>query len=104
MPQCHRLNPFLLRSMIPEAVAAKDRFLQVRGQLIAIFERVPIDRQAWSPSPTARSPIAIVAHCAEAINNITQMIRGNRFGLTTVEADELFLANEARVATAQQAL
>ena len=91
--------------MIQEASAARDVFLQTKSQFLGAFDRIAADRRDWSPSPTARTPIEIVAHCAESIHNITQMILGNRFAIeNTRDADAHFRTNENRVSGAKEAL
>lgn len=91
--------------MIPEAAAARDRFVQVKNQFLATFARIPEDRQTWTPAPTARTPVQIVAHCAEAIRNLDQMIQGIAFEpQTTKEADRGFREHEAGFTSAGPAL
>lgn len=36
---------------------------QAKGRLFRSFQHVPDDKQNWSPSATARTPLQIVAHC-----------------------------------------
>ncbi|MCG9894592.1 MAG: DinB family protein [Fimbriimonadaceae bacterium] len=46
------------------------------ARMIATFSAVPEDRIDWSPSPTAKSALAIGSHCVDANRAIIEGIRG----------------------------
>jgi len=70
---------------------AKRDFEQSRGRMIGLLKDTPDDKLHWSPSPTARSPLALVAHAAMSIHHITEMLKGRPFGgTTTAIADKAF--------------
>jgi hypothetical protein len=47
-----------------------------KAQLLGTFEHVPEDRLHWSPSPTARTALQIVAHCGAANRAFAAVLRG----------------------------
>lgn len=47
-----------------------------RAQLLKTFEFVPEDKLTWSPSPTARTALQIVAHCGAANGAFAAVLRG----------------------------
>ncbi len=69
------------------------------------FAKVPEDRLHWSPSPTARSPLAIVAHCALSLGFIGELLAGTPYAApTTAQADAEHLQRERTITTRAQAL
>ncbi len=54
----------------------KADFVRAKEDLARAFATTPEDRINWSPSPTARTPVQIVAHAAEAIRNIHNFLNG----------------------------
>jgi hypothetical protein len=84
---------------------AKAAFLQAKSQLSCALANVSEERLNWSPSPSARTPIQIVAHCATAIKYIHQQMDGTPFNhKTTAEADAAFRAEESAFQSREQAL
>lgn len=70
---------------------AKHEFERSRDRMMGLLKDTPDDRLNWSPSPSARTPLAIVAHAAMSIHSITEMLKGRPFGVsTTAVADEGF--------------
>ncbi|MBA3726802.1 MAG: DinB family protein, partial [Armatimonadetes bacterium] len=75
-----------MSQVIDEARAEYERAMD---ELLQNFAKMPDDRVNWSPAPTARTPVEIVAHCAEAIGHLTEMMHGQPFGSPrTAEADQ----------------
>ncbi|WP_025229341.1 DinB family protein [Fimbriimonas ginsengisoli] len=70
-------------SMAEVIQRAKQEFEQSRGRMMGLLKDTPDDKLNWSPSPTARSPLAIVAHAGIAVHNITEMLQGRPFGAST---------------------
>ena len=71
--------------------SAKQEFEQSRNRVLSLLESTPDDKLNWSPSPTARTPLALVAHAAMSLYNITEMLKGRPFGATaTAVADKDF--------------
>jgi hypothetical protein len=68
---------------VSELVARSKRETeQASAQLLKTFEFVPEDRQTWSPSPTARTALRIVAHCGAANFAFAALLRGDGWGLS----------------------
>lgn len=62
---------------------AKQEFERSRDRMMGLLKDTPDDKLNWAPSPTARTPLAIVAHAAMSLHNITEMLKGRPFGATT---------------------
>jgi hypothetical protein len=56
---------------------------QAAVQLLRTFEFVPEDRLNWSPSPTARTALQIVAHCRVANGMFAALLRGEALPLSS---------------------
>ena len=70
-----------------------------------ILESTPDERLLWSPSPTARTPLAQVVHAATSLHHIHNAMMGTRYATPTrEEADAEFLALEQKVTTREEAL
>lgn len=70
-----------------------------------ILEKTPDDRLLWSPAPSARTPLAQVAHIANSIHHIHTAMQGTRYATPTrEEADAEFLAMEKTITTREAAL
>jgi hypothetical protein len=83
----------------------KQEFLRAKDRVVRLLKTTPDDRINWSPSPTARTPVQIVAHVAEAIKNIHGMLDGRPFPITnTEEADKYFREMEKRFNSREQVL
>ena len=57
----------------------KAEFLRAKERLCHTLATTPDERINWSPSPTARTPIQQVAHCAQSISGIQGMLAGKPF-------------------------
>lgn len=84
---------------------AKAQILQSTEQIKKIFSHVPDDRLTWQPSPSARSPIMQIAHSAESLWHIKEMLEGRTFQVpTTADADEGFMERDKKYQTRQEVL
>lgn len=82
---------------------AKDNFLQSKARLLQALNNTPDDKLNWSPTPTARTPIEIVIHSADALKNIHDMLDGRPFQISnTAEADKHFRESEKRISTREE--
>ncbi len=88
-------------STIASAIA---EVTQSRDQLLRAFANTLDDRVNWSPSPSARSPVQLVAHCAYSLGFIREMFEGTPYPGTMVEADAEHMDRERRISTREQAL
>lgn len=83
--------------MSPEVQYALTYFTRSFDNLKRSAGRVPADKHAFQPGPDARSPIAIVGHCAVATESMHEMMLGNTIPIaTTEEADQFFLLAESK--------
>ncbi len=84
--------------------SARADFLQAKIALDHALATTPDDRLNWSPSPSARTPIAQVVHAAHSIDNISKMLWGDPFTVpTTAAADAGFLEMERNVSSREKA-
>src|SRR5258706_2858285 len=84
---------------------AKADFVRAKDQLSRAFANTPDDRVNWAPTPTARTPVQIVVHCAQALKNINDFLDGRQFAFTnTAEADKYFREQERPFTTREQAV
>lgn len=73
----------------------KHELEQAVERMIALLDATPEDRLSWKPSEHARSILEIVAHSADALDNIRTQMEGTPFNLSTsAEADALFRARD----------
>ncbi|BDI32158.1 hypothetical protein CCAX7_42090 [Capsulimonas corticalis] len=78
---------------------------QLNGRLLRNLAKIPDDRLNWSPAPTARTPLQLVAHCAFSLGFIHTMLNGTPYpAKTTALADAEFLEMEREITTREQAL
>lgn len=78
---------------------------QLNDRLMRNLAKTPDDRLNWSPSPTARTPLHLVAHCAFSLGFITTMLEGAPYPAKTMaQADAEFLEMEREITTRGQAL
>ncbi|HEX5323616.1 MAG TPA: DinB family protein, partial [Capsulimonadaceae bacterium] len=78
---------------------------QLNDRLLRNLAKTPDDRLNWSPAPTARTPLQLVAHCAFSLGFITTMLNGTPYPAKTMaQADAEFLEMEREVTTREQAL
>jgi len=79
---------------------AKADLLQAKEQLSRALSTTPDERINWSPCATARTPVQQVAHAANAIKSIHEMLCGRTFqAKTTAEADKSFREWEQQFTT-----
>ncbi len=91
--------------MAPEVQYAHTYFTRSVETLKRSAGRVPADKHSFQPGPDARSPIAIVGHCAVAVEAMHGMMTGNTIPIkTTEEADRIFLAAEAKFKSMDEVL
>lgn len=84
---------------------AKQVFEMAVERIQRILASTPDERLHWSPSPTARTPLAQVVHAANSIRNIHAAMMGERYETPTrEEADAEFLALEKSVTRREEAL
>jgi len=84
---------------------SKQLFQMSLDRIKRILASTPDDRLLWTPSPTARTPLAEVVHAANSIRHIHTAMMGTRYATPTMaEADAEFLALEAGFTTREEAL
>jgi hypothetical protein len=84
---------------------AKADFVRAKDQLTRALANTPDDKVNWAPSPTARTPVQIVVHCAQALRNINEFLDGQPFPVTdTAAADKFFREQEQPFTTREQAV
>ena len=82
-----------------------DELNQISNRLLRDFSKVPDDRLNWAPSATARTPLAIFAHCGFSLGFIGRTLEGTPYPAPTMEqADAEFLEMEKTVLTRERAL
>jgi len=68
--------PKLPMSPIPIVEAAKADFLRAKHRVAVALAAVPDDKLNWSPAPTARTPIHVVAHISQCTIDFVAMLEG----------------------------
>jgi hypothetical protein len=74
------------------------------------FAAVPADRLAWSPSETAKTPLAILSHCVDANQQVAKILRGDassaapNWGFLIPDAGEAVSSLDASVVAYEEAL
>ena len=58
---------------------AKAELIRAKAQMTHALATTPEGKLQWSPSPTARTPLQQVAHSAQSISTIQNMLAGKRF-------------------------
>jgi DinB superfamily len=85
--------------------AAVTELEQVRAQLLRALENTPDDRLNWSPAPTARTPLQLVAHSSYSLGFIQAMFAGSPYPTPTMaEADAEFLEMDSKITNRAQAI
>ena len=83
----------------------KAEFLRAKERLARALATTPDERIHWSPSPTARTPLQQVAHCAMSIAGIHGMLVGKPFPYAGIaEFDTALRAAEREFTTREQVL
>ena len=84
---------------------AKAGFTRAKERIAKCLNATPEDKLYWSPSPTSRSPIKLVAHSAMGTQGIGGILAGKPFPFASMaEMDATFRAEEETVKTKEQAL
>ncbi|MBX3117594.1 MAG: DinB family protein [Fimbriimonadaceae bacterium] len=83
----------------------KEEFLRAKAGIERALATTPDDRINWSPAPTARTPIQLVAHAAWAVQSMHGMLQGQTFAVpTTAQADREFREWEKPFSTREEVL
>jgi hypothetical protein len=81
-----------------EAVCeAKTEFKRSIQQAQRVLATTPDDRVNWSPSPTCRTPVHLVAHCAMVIDPITEALNNREIkfdNIAEMEKHNRFMEKE----------
>ena len=84
---------------------AKEEYFRAKGRMTHALATTPDDKINWSPSATARTPIQLVAHCANATSGIVGMLNGKPFPFASLaEFDAAMRAEETKFTTREQVL
>ncbi|BDI30098.1 hypothetical protein CCAX7_21490 [Capsulimonas corticalis] len=85
---------------------AKQNVAAARDQLLTTFSFVPDDKLNWSPSPSARTPLQIAAHCGSATATFAGLLRGEPWPLapTAAEAAAQIRERDAKGCTREEAI
>lgn len=85
--------------------AAIGELENVKGQFLRALANTPDDRINWSPSPTARTPLQLMAHSAYALGFIRTMFTGTPYPAeTTAIADAEFLEMDGNIGSREEAV
>ncbi|MCW3061696.1 MAG: hypothetical protein JWQ02_3517 [Capsulimonas sp.] len=92
--------PETLVSPAIESIArAKSAVISSRDLLLSTFSYVPDDKLHWSPSPSARTPLQIAAHCGGANATFATLLRGEPWPLASTAAEAVAQIYERDAAT-----
>ncbi|MBI1757602.1 MAG: DinB family protein [Fimbriimonas ginsengisoli] len=91
---------------IPKAVvAAKAEFGRAKDRIVKALASTPDDKINWSPAPTARTPIHLVAHAGMSISGMQEWLEGKPFPFESMADLDTFLRKEEQpYTTREQAL
>ena len=95
-----QLNEYLMAAKT--IGGAKAEFLRARENMFRQMESTPDDRLTWSPSPTARTPLHIVAHSAGSVQRIQEMFDGRPFPVPTMAEAQIYFRDEERQYTTRE--
>jgi hypothetical protein len=84
--------------MNPQIEAAKSEFERTSGRLLSDLDATPDDKLTWSPSPSARTPLELVYHCAMVVGGIHGSLDGSNPmpHMTTEQIDTFLRENEVK--------
>lgn len=86
--------------------AAKAEFDRAKGRVLSAFSHIPEDKINWSPSPTSRTPLELLAHCGIGTEGLGGWIAGGMsfdgFDPDAIEAQ--MREQESQVKTKEEAL
>jgi len=78
----------MIKPDISEMIAQSKQSVETgKARLLKVFEFVPDDKLAWSPSPDARTPLQIVAHCGASNGAFATILRGEKLQMPTDPAE-----------------
>ena len=84
---------------------AKAEFIRAKERLVHGLATTPDDKVNWSPAPTARTPVQLVAHAALSIAGMQGWFAGTPFRWASMaEADAEWRQEEKAFTSPQQAL
>lgn len=69
--------PETLSKHTAEIEAIKADLTRSTDRLLHVFSFVPDDKLNWSPSPTSRTAVHLVAHCALTNNSLAELIHSS---------------------------
>ncbi|NLC58550.1 MAG: DinB family protein [Armatimonadetes bacterium] len=81
--------------------AVKEQTRMAKERLLKTFSFVPEEKLTWSPSPTAKSALQILAHTGTSNQSLAALLRGEPGG---AEEHERLHAAEAAITTRAQAV
>lgn len=81
---------------------AKAEFLRAKSRLLKGLETTPDDKANWSPSPTSRTPLQLVGHCAASIPGIQGYLMGGPFPFTDMAEMDRTLREEDKGYTSRE--
>lgn len=91
--------------MEPKVESAIAELTSLDERLKRTVDKTPSERINWSPAPSARSPLHLVAHCANSLEFIGKMFLGIPYATaTTSEADLEFLEMESKIDSLDEAM
>ncbi len=80
-----------------EIELVKEELIRNKDRMQSLLQETPDDRLHWKPSPTSRSIVEIVAHSANALDNICSQMSGTTFDIpTSFEANKVFLDHDSQ--------
>jgi hypothetical protein len=83
----------------------KAELLRAKDRMAHVLATTPDDKLAWSPSPTARTPLQLVGHAASGIPGIQGMLTGQPFPFAGLaEFDAFMRADEQKYTGREQVL
>lgn len=89
---------------IPVVEAAKAELSRAVDRVKKAFETTPDDRIHWAPSPSARTPIQQVAHCANSLDGMMRWFQGEEFDTSDMQALDTKWREEEKAFTTRSAV
>ena len=91
-----------MESVVSEA---KAEFTRAQSRIVKNFLQTPEDKLDWAPSPTARTPLQLVAHVAMSIEGMQSMFHGEFLDMSDLPAlDAKWREDEKAIKTRDEAL
>jgi hypothetical protein len=66
--------------------AAKAEFTRAQNRIVKDLTETPADKLDWAPSPTARTPLQLVAHVALSVEGMQGMFHGETLDMSNLPA------------------